>query len=138
MSNIRYYDYTKESVTERFGNFIMDYPVVFAGLIMGFIILLVSIVSCMFISTGEKQYTGYIYSAEDGIARTVGHLRFSENAGMDTQPSFCVDKKDGQQIKELAVSGKKVKVTIPAGFAFAFPWTCPIPASIEIMEERNE
>ena len=92
---------------------------------------------CVQVSTGEKQYTGYIYAAEDGWAKTVGHLRFSENAGYDEQPSFCVDKKDGQQIKELAGSGKKVRVTIPSGFAIVVPWVCAIPASVEIMDVQT-
>lgn len=88
-------------------------------------------------SPGEAQYTGYIYSAEDGAGdKTRGHLRFSENAGPDGQPSFCVKKADGWRIKELAGSGKKVKVTIPAGFEWAWFWDCAIPASVEEMEVK--
>lgn len=88
------------------------------------------------INLGETQLTGYIYSAEDLFGdSTVGHIRFSESAGADTQPSFCVKKADGQQIKELAGSGKKVKVTIPAGVVNAWRWDCELPAIIEIMED---
>lgn len=121
----------EETTVEKFIDFCEDHIVL---AILGAIlipIMLICICSCFQLNTGDKQYTGYIYSAEDGIAETVGHLRFSENAGYDEQPSFCVDKKDGAQVKELAGSGKKVRVTIPAGFTVAFPWVCGIPAQIE-------
>ena len=84
---------------------------------------------------GEQTLTGYIYSAEDDIGdKTVGHIRFSENAGEDSQPSFCVKKEDGEEIKELAGSGKKVRVVIPTGFAIDYTWNCAIPATVEVME----
>lgn len=129
---------TNYTLEDRLEDFLMDRPVLTVFIVSAIIIAVLLAVACARVSTGEKQYTGYIYSAEDGIAKTTGHLRFSENAGMDKQPSFCVDKKDGQQIKDLAGSGKKVKVTIPAGFAIAFPWTCPIPATVEVMEKTDE
>lgn len=113
-----------------------DHSLASVGILIIATILVSFGILCFHLNTGEKQYTGYIYSAEDGIAETVGHLRFSETAGMDEQPSFCVDKRDGKQIKDLAGTGKKVKVIVPAGFAIAFPWNCPIPASIELMEEK--
>ena len=89
-------------------------------------------------SEGERKLTGYVYSANDGFGnKTTGHIRFSEYAGNDSQPSFCVEKKDGGIVKELAGSGKKVTVTIPAGFAWAPLWDCAIPAKIEVVEEGN-
>lgn len=91
---------------------------------------------CIHWSVGEQIYTGYIYSVDDGLGNsTNGHLRFSKYAGKDEQPSFCVEKANGQQIKELAGSDKKVRVTIPAGFALAAPWDCPIPARVEVVDE---
>jgi len=104
--------------------------------LLGALVLLLVVSGHVHINTGEDIYTGYIYSAQDGIAKTVGHLRFSESAGMDEQPSFCVNKEDGYQLKQLAGSGKKVRVTRPAGFAIAAPWACTFPASIEILEEK--
>lgn len=127
------YEY-KPTIMEKISDFIFDSPALAGGLVVLFSVVALFSVSCIHLNTGEKQYTGYIYSAEDGIAKTVGHLRFSETAGMDKQPSFCVDKRDGKQVKDLAGSGKKVKVIVPAGFAISFPWTCPIPANIELME----
>lgn len=35
-------------------------------------------------------------------------------------------------------SGKKVKVLVPKGFAFASPWARPMPAQIEIMDGEDE
>lgn len=115
-------------------DFFMDHPILFTVGIFAVIILAMFGASFIQWNPGEDIYTGYIYSAEDGIAKTTGHLRFSENAGMDEQPSFCVDKKDGQQLKELAGSGKKVRVTVPAGFAIKAPWVCVFPATIDEME----
>lgn len=116
-------------------DFVYDHTGVVFG--VGVLILLATIFGATFINwnTGEKQYTGYIYSAEDDISKTIGHLRFSENAGMDEQPSFCVNIEDGQQVKDLAGSGKKVRVTVPKGFKLVAPWACAFPAHIEEMGE---
>ena len=112
---------------------ITEHPLLFiSGLVAGLFLLMFGAI-CIHWNPGEKQYTGYIYSAEDDIVITIGHLRFSENAGMDEQPEFCVDKNDGQIVKDLADSGKKVKVTVPAGFKIVVPWVCAFPAHIEEM-----
>lgn len=98
---------------------------------------LIGIYSLTSISTGEKTYTGYIYSSEDVLNKTTGHLRFSESAGEDTQPSFCAAKgsEAGKRIKELAGSGKKVKVTVPSGFSVQMWYgQCPLPVTVEEME----
>ena len=117
-----------------FTDFFIDHPALFMGGIIALFIAAIFTISCFRLNTGEKQYTGYIYSAEDTLFQTVGHLRFSENAGMDEQPAFCVDKSNGQKIKDLAGTGKKVKVTVPAGFKVALPNFCAFPAEIEEME----
>ena len=118
-----------------FTDLFMDHPVLFMGGIIALFLVGIFILSCLHLNTGEKQYTGYIYSAEDTLFATTGHLRFSENAGMDEQPAFCVDKANGQKIKDLAGTGKKVKVTIPAGFKVVLPNFCAFPAEIEEMGE---
>lgn len=112
-------------------DFIFDHPVIFCLGVAIVVPLIIFVSMFVNINTGDKQYTGYIYSAEDYIAKTTGNIRFSENAGADEQPSFCVDKQDGQQLKDLAGSGKKVKVTIPARFSIIAPWACAFPAKIE-------
>lgn len=124
--------------------------VVVAGVIMlwrdddcelAFFLAIVWTIVCMFatpslvnISFGEKTYTGYIYSSENVLNMTVGHIRFSENTGEDKQPSFCTVKgsEQAKKLKELTGSGKKVFVTVPEGFVVN-NWfgQCGIPAVIE-------
>lgn len=117
-------------------DFIEDHPLV--SLFIAVFILLVSgfLLTHLHWNIGESVYTGYIYSAEDGIAATTGHLRYSLNAGADEQPSFCVNKGTdaSKLLKELAGSGKKVRVTVPAGFSIVAPWACAFPAEIEVEE----
>ena len=115
------------------GDFMIDHPFWGTTLIVFVLAIFVGALSCVRISTGEKQYTGYIYSAEDSFGETTGHIRFSQNAGEDMQPSFCVKKEHGDTIKRYAGTEEKVKVTIPAGFAIAWPWDCPIEATVEKM-----
>ena len=91
---------------------------------------------CLHWNGGDKTYTGYIYSVTESFRKTEAHLRFSEYAGEDSQPSFCIADSDIDMIRNLAGSGKKVKVFIPAGFAIDLPWKCPIPAQVEVMEEE--
>lgn len=114
-------------------DFMVDHPFWGTMLIALVLALFFSTLSCVRISTGEKQYTGYIYSAEDSFGKTTGHIRFSQNAGEDTQPSFCVKKEHGDMVKQYTGTGVKVRVTIPAGFAIAWPWDCPIEATVEEM-----
>lgn len=103
---------------DNYGDRNFFFPIAF--LVTGFIWLF-----CFFaalnLQFGSSQLTGYIYSASDTAGYTTGHIRFSENAGTDQQPSFCAksDSKAGQQIRELAGSGKKVSVTIPPFFYFS-------------------
>lgn len=87
---------------------------------------------------GDSQYTGYIYSAESAFGYVTGHLRFSENAGEDTQPSFCVvEREQGDLVRSLAGSGKKVKITVSSkGFFFANnPFECSGNTTIEVMDK---
>lgn len=84
---------------------------------------------------GESVYTGYIYSTEDFFDRTNVHIRFSEAAGKDAQPSFCVAEEDKEFVQSLAGSGKKVRVTVPAGIVWKFFTSCQIPASVEVVDD---
>ena len=79
------------------------------------------------LSWSTQNLTGYIYSADSALGYTTAHIRFSEQAGMDVQPSFCVktNSDPGKQIKELVGSGKKVRITIPPYFYLAAnPFAC--------------
>lgn len=74
-----------------------------------------------------QNLTGYIYSSEDRLGYTTAHIRFSEQAGTDSQPYFCVktESKAGNDIHTYAGSGKKVKVTVPPYFYLANnPFAC--------------
>lgn len=100
--------------------------------------LFLAVLFGMDINLGEKVYTGYIYSASDIVNKTSVEIRFSEYAGEDSQPSFCVKKEDGSFLKELAGSGTKVRVVIPEGFKINDFWNCGLPAKVEILEVNNE
>lgn len=104
-----------------------------------FILLATAIFALIQINLGESTYTGYIYSAEDILDKSVGHIRFSETAGKDSQPSFCVAKgsEESKKLKELAGSGKKVRVTVPEGFVVNMWYgQCGLQANIE--EVKND
>lgn len=105
---------------------------------MAILIFAIGICSLCELNTGEKVYTGYIYSAGDSFNKTVGHIRFSEYAGEDAQPSFCASKNSetAKRIKELAGSGKKVKVRVPSGFAINM-WYGQCQIEAEIIEEEE-
>lgn len=100
------------------------------------IIFIPLIFSLITISTGEKTYTGYVYSAEDIFDKTEVHIRYSLNAGEDSQPSFCVKKDNplSDKFKELSGSETKLKVKVPAGFSMNM-WYGQCPIEAEIIEE---
>jgi len=78
-------------------------------------------------SIGSQELTGYIYSYSYRVGYITAHIRFSQNAGTDAQPEFCVktDSKAGRAIKKYVGSGTKVKVDIPPYFYFANnPFAC--------------
>lgn len=90
------------------------------------------------LNLSSQQLTGYIYSATTTWGYTTGHIRFSEQAGTDAQPEFCVsaDSEAGKKIRELAGSSRKVKVTIPPYFYFDNnPFACgTTETAIEVVE----
>lgn len=85
---------THMSLTKNYGwgwdheGVIIGYTITIAPCLMAF----VAMTGLVYVSTGEKVYTGYIYSSEDSYNRTIGHIRFSETAGEDSQPAFCAVK----------------------------------------------
>lgn len=115
-------------------DFFFYHPIITLVGVTGLMAVFGGFCSCFYWNIGEKTYTGYIYSAEDSYTKTVGQIRFSQNAGTDEQPSFCVKKEHGDNIRKYAGTDTKVKVTIPTGIAVAFPWDCPIEAVVEPFE----
>lgn len=77
-----------------------------------------------------QTYTGYIYSVEGNIGKAVGHIRFSQNAGEDTQPSFCVNLEDREMLEQYVGTDTKVKVTEPAGTTWTL-FGCGLPVTVE-------
>lgn len=103
-------------------------------IIIGIIIFSLGFVHIDF---GEDIYSGYIYSVEHVGNNTQIHLRFSETAGKDEQPTVCTDKKDDAILEGLINTGKKVKVTKPNGGVKIVPfWECAYPVNIEVIEEE--
>jgi len=96
----------------------------------GFVLVIIAFfvgLTTLNLQWGTQNLTGYIYSNEDRAGYTTGHIRFSENAGTDEQPSFCApsDSEAANKIKEYSGTGKKVKVTVPPYFYFSNnPFAC--------------
>ena len=90
-----------------------------SGIAVGFIALLLLLIPFFMTfrwQIGEADYTGYIYSRDSQFGYTTYHIRFSENAGEDSQPSFTVAAGSDTEAKldELVGSGTKVKVHVPS------------------------
>lgn len=92
----------------------------------GFLGFLALVLSISF-RVGSQELTGYIYSSTNKVGYTTAHIRFSQNAGTDAQPEFCVktDSDAGRQVQKYVGSDTKVKVAIPSYFYFANnPFAC--------------
>lgn len=92
------------------------------------ILLLLAIPFSLRGSTADKRLSGYIYSSETNWSGyTTAHIRFSQNAGQDVQPSFCVkaDSEAGRAIQQYVGTDTKVQIDIPRYFYFANnPFAC--------------
>lgn len=85
----------------------------------------------------DEYLTGYIYSTNTIFDATHGEIRFSENAGQDKQPSFCVYGEEAEKAKKLTGSGIKVKIHVkPTGFHFKGIFGCSADTEIEVLEEE--
>jgi len=85
----------------------------------GFVLGIVWVV--LFIGISNVQFsndtlTGYIYSKDSKWGVTNYHIRFSETAGEDVQPSFCAnsDTQNARDLDAVVGTGKKVTVNIPS------------------------
>lgn len=95
-----------------------------------------AILTCLRWQSGTDVMTGYIYSVEEEFGRGTVHIRLGENAGADSQAPFCARGENLEKARELAGSGKKVKVTIPStGFRFENDYfACTSEPIIEVEE----
>jgi len=78
----------------------------------------------------SQQLSGYIYSSSDTRGFTTAHIRFSQNAGTDAQPEFCVktNSTPGREIAKYVGTNTKVEVNIPSYFYFSNnPFACGTP-----------
>lgn len=116
------------------GEIRMWYGGIFAGIDV--LLAVIAILMCMRWQIGTDIRTGYIYSVEEQFGRGTVHIRLSENAGADSQEPFCVSGENLKKSRELAGSGKKVKVTIPStGFRFENDYfACTSEPIIEVEE----
>lgn len=106
-----------------------------AGAILLFTIWVAFALTFMQWNTGSKMYTGYIYSVEQEFNKAIGHIRYSQNAGSDSQPSFCVDVSRREELEQYVGKDVKVQVTVPAGFGWSIT-DCINQAQVKVMEEE--
>lgn len=88
-------------------------------LVLGLVLGVAWFVCFMLISNvkfGSDTLTGYVYSKDSFGGVNNYHIRFSENAGTDAQPSFCANKTSAisKKIDTYVGTGKKVRVEVPA------------------------
>lgn len=97
-----------------------------SAVVFGIIWLIAFCVSMQF-SPGTQHYTGYIYTTSNRFGYTTADIRYSQNAGVDTQPTICApsNSKAGQEMVAVAGTNKKVNITVPSYFYFAEnPFAC--------------
>lgn len=91
------------------------------------VLALISLLGSVNWRFGSQQLTGYIYSYSNRAGYTTAHIRFSQNAGTDSQPEFCVaaNSDAGRAIQKYTGSNTKVDVNIPSYFYLANnPFAC--------------
>lgn len=82
--------------------------------ILNILFIGVAILTCIRWQMGTDIKTGYIYAVDEAFGRGTVHLRMSLEAGKDSQNPFCVQDENLEKARNLAGTGKKVRVTIPA------------------------
>ena len=87
----------------------------------------------------NETLTGYVYSKDSKWGVTKYHIRFSETAGEDVQPSFCATTgtQNAKEIDAVVGTGKKVTVDIPStGIYFTNDlWHCASDAKLTKVEQ---
>jgi len=106
--------------------------------VMLFSLLIVLLLFITNVKLSDQTLTGYVYSKDSFAGVTRYHIRYSENAGEDSQPSFCTntdsesDKSNAKLLDSLVGSGEKVTVNIPSvGWYFSNDlWHCSSNAKL--------
>lgn len=86
--------------------------------------------------------TGYVYQRNDRYGFVEYSLRFSQNAGMDAQPSFCVKagSPEDKQIAKYVGTNTKVQIATPSSnFRIANNiFECASYSTLDKVLEENE
>lgn len=86
----------------------------------------------------SSTLTGYIYQRNERFGFVDYDIRYSQNAGQDEQPSFCVlsGSDADKTIQKLVGTESKVYVNVPSNHFFVAdnPYTCSSVATIERVE----
>ena len=81
-----------------------------------------------------ETLTGFVYSKDSKWGVTNYHIRFSETAGEDVQPSFCATTgtQNAKEIDAVVGTGKKVTIEVPSkGLYFTNDlWHCASDAKL--------
>jgi len=87
----------------------------FAFLTIGLVGLLLSALLVRW-QPANQTLTGYVYQRQDRWGYSKYSLRFSQNAGMDEQPSFCVKSgsEEDKKIAKFVGADTKVEIFVPS------------------------
>ena len=113
------------------------------------ILIFLSALVLMFVVLGGSKWqisgetlTGYVYSRSEAFGYATYELRFSQNAGADTQPSFCVKAGSEQDnaFKEVVGKDQKVTVVVPSsGYRFVNnPFECSSEAQLTLASGEEQ
>ena len=82
----------------------------------GILAVAIMIICTMKWQVSDRDLTGYIYQRKERFGYVLYSLRFSQNAGEDAQPSFCVaaGSEQDEAMRKLVGKDEKVKVYIPS------------------------
>lgn len=89
----------------------------------GFWIICLSAIALMFVvplsfkwKVSNDNLTGYVYQRNEAFGYASYSLRFSQNAGTDSQPSFCVKagSAEDKKIAQYVGTDSKVRIETPS------------------------
>lgn len=88
----------------------------FAALFVAVCLLIIPFFMTFRWQVSSAVYTGYVYSRNSSFGYTAYHIRYSQNAGEDTQPHFTVKAGTDTEKKldKLVGSDTKVRISVPA------------------------
>ena len=91
-------------------------------ILIGISLLIVCLFTTVKFQISSSNLTGYIYQRSDAFGYVTYDLRYSQGAGSDSQPSFCVKSGSDEDLKMQKYVGTDTKVSIiipSSGFRIA-------------------